>query len=74
MSVRVASRVAERLETYDLCKIENLKKIPEMLGFDSEHPAGQPKIKLRRFLVKNFVYSFLSKIAVSLSTIKIKKV
>ena len=31
----------------------NLKKIPEMLGFDGEFPAVNPKAKFRRFLVKS---------------------
>ena len=41
----VASRVAERLKTEDLRKLENFKKIPEMLGFDGEYPAVYPKAK-----------------------------
>ena len=36
VNVRVASRVAERLKAHDLRKLENFKKIPEMLGFDGE--------------------------------------
>ena len=46
VSVRVASRVAERLNTQDLRKLGNFKKIPEKLGFDGEYPAFQPKAKL----------------------------
>ena len=42
VNVRVASRVAERLKTYDLSKSENFKKIPEMLGLDGEFPAVHP--------------------------------
>ena len=44
-SVRVASRVAEQLKTKDLRKLRILQKIPEMLGFDGEYPAVQPKAK-----------------------------
>ena len=33
---KVNVRVAERLQTYDLRKLGNLKNIPEMLGFDDE--------------------------------------
>ena len=39
VSVRFASRVAERLKTYDLRKLGKFKKIPEMLGYDGEYPA-----------------------------------
>ena len=45
VSARVASRDAERLKTWDLRKLGNFQKIPEMLGFDSEYPAVQPKAK-----------------------------
>ena len=41
VNVRVASRVAERHKTYNLRKLENFKKIPEMLGFDGEYPVAQ---------------------------------
>ena len=41
-SVRVASRVSERLKPLDLRKFGNFKKIPEMLGFEGEYP-GYPK-------------------------------
>ena len=51
-SVRVASRLAERLKTYDLRKLGNLKKIAEMLGFDGECPAVQPKAKFWLFFGK----------------------
>ena len=40
-----ASQVAEQLKTQDLTKLKNFKKIPEMLGFDGEYPAGGPKAK-----------------------------
>ena len=36
-----------------LRKLGNFKKIPEMLGFDGEYPAVQPKAKFWHFLVKN---------------------
>ena len=42
-SLRVSSRVTERLEHSDLRKFGNFKKIPEMLGFEGEHPGGYPK-------------------------------
>ena len=45
MNVRVASRVAERLDTWDLKKLRNFKKIPAMLGFDGEYQADHPKGK-----------------------------
>ena len=45
VNVRVASRVAERLKTWDLRKLGNFKKIPEMLGFDGEFPIVRPKAK-----------------------------
>ena len=53
VSVRVASRIAERLKTQDLRKLGNLKKIPEILGIDGEYPTVQPKSKFGRFVVKN---------------------
>ena len=34
-------------------KLQKLKKLPEMLGFDGEFPAVQPTAKFRRFFVKN---------------------
>ena len=34
-------------------KLQKLKKLPEMLGFDGEFPAVQPIAKFRRFFVKN---------------------
>ena len=42
VSARVAERVAERLKTLDLRKFQ---ENPEMLGFDGEYPAVQPKAK-----------------------------
>ena len=52
VNVRVASRVAKRLMTYDLSKLGNFWKISEMLGFDGEYPAVLPKVKFWRFLAK----------------------
>ena len=37
VNVRVVSRVAEQQ------KLVNFKKIPEMLGYDGEHPTDHPK-------------------------------
>ena len=54
MNVPVALRIAKRLKTWDLRKLGNFKKIPEMLAFDGECPAVHPKAKLQCFLVKNF--------------------
>ena len=45
VNVRVAPRVAERLKTWNLRKLGNFKKIPEILGFDGKYPAVQPKAK-----------------------------
>ena len=53
VSARVASRVAKRLMTKDLRKLENFQKIAEMLGFDGEYPAALPKAKFWHFWVKN---------------------
>ena len=44
VNVRVASRIVERLKTYDLKKLGNFKKIPK-LGFDGEYPTHHPKDK-----------------------------
>ena len=52
VNVRVAVRVTERLKTWDLKKLWNLKKILEMLGFDSKYPAVHERAKLWRFPVK----------------------
>ena len=40
-------------ELLNIRKLGNFQKIAEMLGFDSEYPAAQPKAKLWHFLVKN---------------------
>ena len=50
VNVRVASRVAERLKELNL---GNLKKIPEMLGFNGNYPAVHLKAEFWKFLVKN---------------------
>ena len=39
LNARAPSRVAEQFKTEDLWKLGNFKKIPEVLGFDDEHPA-----------------------------------
>ena len=39
-------------KNYDFRKLGNFKKIPELLEFDGEYPAGHPKAKFWRFLVK----------------------
>ena len=46
-------RVNVQVETYDLRKLGNFKKIPEMLGFDDEYPAVHPKAKFWGFSVKS---------------------
>ena len=43
MNVRVVSPAAERHKTYDLGKLGNFKKIPEMLRFNRGYPAIHPK-------------------------------
>ena len=59
MNARVISKVAERLKTYDLRKFEDLKEIPEMLGFDGDYPAGYPKgKKVRRSSCTTFHRKF----------------
>ena len=45
MNVRVVSQVAERPKTLDSRKLENFKKIPEMLRFDGDYPTDHPKAK-----------------------------
>ena len=45
LSVRVHSRATEGLTTQDLRKLRNFQKIPEMLGFDGEYQAVQPRAK-----------------------------
>ena len=54
MNLRIASRVAKQLKTYDLRKLENFTKIPDMLGFGGEYPAGHSKPTFSRFSVKNY--------------------
>ena len=49
VGVRVAKWVAERVKTYDLRKLRNFCKNPEMLGFDGEYPADYPKGKFWHF-------------------------
>ena len=41
----VASYVGERRKIWDLKKVGNFKKIPEMLGIEGEKQTGQPKGK-----------------------------
>ena len=56
LSVWAASRVAERLKTLDLRKLENLKKIFGMLGPDGEYLGWHPNAKFWWFcqnLAKN---------------------
>ena len=53
MDVRFTQRVAKRLRTWDLRQLQNFKEIPEMLGFDSKHPAGHPKVQFLRILVNH---------------------
>ena len=43
MNVRVAPRVTERGKTFEVKKIENFNKIPEMLGFDGEYTTAHPQ-------------------------------
>ena len=45
VNLQVASQVAKLLKTYDLRKLRNFKKIPEMLGFDGEFPFVHQKAK-----------------------------
>ena len=45
VNLRVPLRVTEPLKTYDLRKIRNYKKIPEMSGFDGKYAADHPKAK-----------------------------
>ena len=42
-------RVAERSKTYDFKKLGDFKKIPKMLGFDRERPAGHQKLNFNVF-------------------------
>ena len=45
VNLQVASQVAKLLKAYDLRKLRNFKKIPEMLGFDGEFPFVHQKAK-----------------------------
>ena len=47
MNVRVASLVAERLtlRIIGFKKLENFKKVSEMLGFGGAQPTGRPRVK-----------------------------
>ena len=53
VNVRVVSQVTERLQTQDLMKLENFKKISEILGCNNEYPPVHPKSTFLRFSVKN---------------------
>ena len=52
VNVRVASPAAEQLKTWDPRKLENYKKILEMLESDGEYPGGHPTIKFGGFAIK----------------------
>ena len=52
VNVWVVSRVAKRLNTYDLRKLGSFKKISEMLGYDGEYPAVHRKAKFCFFFCK----------------------
>ena len=43
MNVQVVSRIAERLKTYNLRKLGNYKKVPEMSEFDGKYSASTQK-------------------------------
>ena len=45
MNVPVSSQVFKRCKICGLGKLGNLKKTPEMLGFDDKYPADHPKFK-----------------------------
>ena len=49
MNVRVASRVAHQLKTYDLRELGTLKKIPEMSRFDGGYHRRPPKSRILTF-------------------------
>ena len=49
LSVGVHSRATEGLTTQDLRKLRNWQKIPEMLGFDSDCQAVDPKANFDAF-------------------------
>lgn len=44
-----SASVAERLKTWELLKLQNSKKISEILGTDGEHPTAHPRGKFRQF-------------------------
>ena len=46
VNAQVALWVVELLKTEDLIKLGNFKKIPEMIGFDGDYPAGQKSVSL----------------------------
>ena len=43
--MRLPSRVAERLKTYDNKKVRDCNKIPDTLGFGGKYSANNPKAK-----------------------------
>ena len=45
VNVRVASRVTERRKTFEVKKLENFNKIPEILGFDGQYTTAHPQGK-----------------------------
>ena len=55
-NVRVTSWAAKRLKAYDVRKLGNFKKIPDMLRFDGKYPATHPKGKVWHLILKVAVY------------------
>ena len=53
LGLRVASRVAERLKTYDLRKLENIRKISKLGGRIGQCPASLQEIRLYQQQLKN---------------------
>ena len=53
VNIRVASRVAKWLKTYNLRKLRKFKKIPEILGLDGEYPTVHPQFEFWCVLVKS---------------------
>ena len=53
VNIRVASRVAKWLKTYNLRKLRKFKKIPEILGLDGEYPTVHPQVEFWCVLVKS---------------------
>ena len=47
------ARVAERIKTWDLRKLGNFMKVPEMLGFDGEYSSSHLKAKFWGFSAKS---------------------